>query len=92
MCTPQAGTLLTSLVVGMVTAKEMLCAHMANSITLPKGALVIENQVNRATVSVLKGVGINMAMLPQETLYVPQDKVTAKMWAREGHTPQVLSE
>jgi len=64
VCTPQAGTLLTSLAVGTTAAKEMLCVDMTNTIVLPKGALVTEHEVDRPTVNGLKGVGINMAALP----------------------------
>ena len=70
MPTPQAGTLSTNLAIDIVGAKEMLCAHMTNAIVLLEGALVIENEADRPTVSVLKGVGINMVVLPWEMLYV----------------------
>lgn len=43
-------------------------------------------------VSALKGVGINMVVLPRETLYVLEDGVTIELRAREGHMLQVLSE
>ena len=91
MRTPQASTLSTSLAVGIVVAEEMLCAHMTNTIVLPEGALVTENEANRPTVNALKGVGINMVALPQETLYVLHDGVTAELRAREGHALQALS-
>lgn len=60
----------------MAMVEEMLCVGMTNTIVLPKGALVIENESDRPTVSVFKGVGINMVVLPRETLYVLQDSVT----------------
>ena len=68
----------------------MFRTRMTNTIVLPEGALVTENESNRPTVSTLKEVGINMAALPRETLYVLQDGVTTKIQAREGHTLQVL--
>ena len=84
MHTPQAGTLSTNLVVGMDAAEEIMCARMTNTIVLPKGALVIENEANRPMVIALKGVRINMATLPRETLYVLQDEVTVEVCYREG--------
>ena len=62
--TPQAGTLSTSLAVGTAAAKEMLCACMTNTIVLPEGALVTENEADRPMVSAMKGVGINLVSLP----------------------------
>lgn len=41
VCTPQAGTMSTSLALGTTTTEEMLCACMTYTIVLPKGALVI---------------------------------------------------
>lgn len=70
MHTPQAGTLLTSLAVGMSAVEEILHALMTNTIVLLEGALVTENKADRPTVIALKGVGINMDVLPRETLYV----------------------
>lgn len=64
----------------------MLHACITNTIVLPEGALVVENEVEKPTVSVLKGVGINMAMIPWGTLYVMQDGVIAELWAKEGRT------
>lgn len=70
----------------------MLCAYMTNTTVLPEGELVIENEADRHTISVLKGVGINMVVLPREKLYVLQDGVTQELWAMEGHALQVMSE
>lgn len=92
MRTPRAGTLSTNLAVGTAAAEEMLHTRMTSTIVLPEGALVTDNEVNRPMVSVVKGLGINMAMLPQEMLYVLQDRVIVEIWAREGHTLQVMSE
>lgn len=71
--------------------KEILHSRMTNTIILLKGALVIENEVDRPMFSALKGVGINMAMLPRETLYVLQDGVTIELRDRVGHALQVMS-
>jgi len=75
--TPHAGTLSTNLAVGTTTSEEILCNHTTNTIVPPKGVLDTENEANGPLVSVLKGVGISMPMLPWETLYMLQDGVTA---------------
>lgn len=82
----------TNLAVGMAAAKKMLRAHMTNTIVLAEEALVTENEANRPMVSALKGVGINMVVLPQEMFYVLQDGVTTELRAREGCALQMLSE
>lgn len=82
----------TSLEVGTPIAEEMLHARITNTIVLPKGALVTENKANRPMVNVLKGVRINMVVLPREMLYVVQDGVTAELRARENRALQVMSE
>ena len=58
----------TSLAVGTSAAKEMLSTKMTNTIVLPDGALIVENEADRAMFNILKGVELNMATLPQETL------------------------
>ena len=70
----------------------MLRAWMKNTIVLPEGALVTSNEVDMPSVSALKGLGVNLAALPCETLYVLQDGITAQLRARESHVLQVLSE
>ena len=45
--------------------------------------MVITNEANRPTVSALKGIGINMVVLPRETLYILQDGITTELRARE---------
>ena len=57
----------------------MLHARMTNTILLLEGALVTENEVERPMVGGLKGIEINMVVLPQETLYVLQDGVTTEL-------------
>lgn len=54
----------------MTATEEMLRACMTNTIVLPEGAIVIENEADRPMVSGLKGIEKNMAVLPQEMLYV----------------------
>jgi len=62
----------------------MLRAQTTNTLVLLEGALVTTNESDRPTVSTLKGIGINMAALPRETLYVLHDGITAKLQARES--------
>jgi len=81
----------TSLVVGTSTVKEMLCARMTCTIVIPNGALMTENKADRPMVSSVKGVGLNMAMLSQETLYLLKDRVTTELGARESCAIQVMS-
>lgn len=66
--TPQASTVSTSLALGMIMTKEMLHAWMNNTIVLPKGELVTENEANMPMVSRLNGIRINMVVLPRETI------------------------
>jgi len=82
----------TSLVVDTLVAEEMLHARMTNTIVLPDGALITENEVDRPMVSNLKGIGLNVVMLPLEMLYILLDGVTIELRARESHTIQVMSE
>ena len=79
VCTPQPGTVLTSLVVGTSAAKEMLRARMTNTIVFLDGALITENEANRPMVSGLKGIGLNVTAFPREMLYVLQDGVTTEL-------------
>lgn len=92
MCTPQAVTLSNNLAVGTTTAEQMLRAWVKNTIVLPKGALVTTNKADEPTITALKGIKINMAALPWETLYVLQDAINAKLQARERCALQALSE
>lgn len=56
---------------------------MMNTIVLPEGALVTSNEVDRNLVSALKGLDVNLAALPCETLYVLQDGITTELQSRE---------
>ena len=60
----------TNLALGMKATEEKLCARVTNTIVLPEGALVTENEADRPMVSRLKGIKINMVALPWETFYV----------------------
>lgn len=60
----------TSLTIGSSAAEEMLHRRVTNMIMLLDGALTIEKESNSPMVRILKGVGLNMAMLPWEMLYL----------------------
>ena len=55
---------------------------MANTIVLPEGALTLENEIDKATVGRIKGLGFNLVALPRETLYLLQDGT--ELCARES--------
>ena len=77
--TPRARIVSTSLAMGTSAAKEMLRTRVTNMIVIPDGVLITKKEAKRAIVSSLKGVGLNMAALPHETLYLFQDGVTAEL-------------
>lgn len=41
----------------------------ANTIVLLEGALIAKSEENRAVMGWIKGLGLNLASLPQDTLY-----------------------
>lgn len=92
MCPPQEGTLSTHVAAGTSAAEHMLHIRMENTIVLPEGALVLSNVMDRLSISMMKGLGLNLDALPQEMLYLIQDGIMAEMWARESCAIQVLSE
>ena len=61
-------------------------------IVLLEGAFTIENEANRLAFSTVKGVGLNLALLPGEAIHLLQDGVIAELSAQEQHTVQVISE
>jgi len=62
----------TRLAVGTSAAEEMLHTRVTKTIMLPDGALTTEQEVERPMVRSLKGLGLNMAVIPWETLYLLQ--------------------
>lgn len=42
---------------------------MANTIKLPEGALIVESIEDKAVVGRIKGLGLNLATLPRDTLH-----------------------
>jgi len=89
---PQEGTVATYGETGTSAAEQLLRAKMANTIVLPEGVLTVENKDDRATVSRIKGFGLNLVALLRDTLYQLQDGITIELWAREGHVMQAMSE
>ena len=71
---------------------EMLHMKASNAIVLPDGALTIHNEADRPTISALKGVGLNLAVLLREVIHLLQDGVIEKMRAHEQHALHVISE
>lgn len=61
----------------------MLHTQDPQAIVLPNGEMTIEIEVVRPTIITLKGVGLNLAMLPTKTLHLLQDGMIAELWARE---------
>jgi len=89
---PQVGTLSTHLTLGSSIAEHILHAWMENTIVFPEGAIIVVNVTDIFSISMLKGLGLNLAALSQETLYQLWDGITTKLWARESHAIQFLNE
>ena len=58
------------MVINTSNVVDMLHMKASNAIVLPDGALTMENEADRPTVSALKGVGLNLAVLPCEALHL----------------------
>ena len=59
----------------------MLRMKASSAIVLLDGALTTENEANMTTISALKGVGLNLAVLLCEALHLLQDGVIAELRA-----------
>ena len=70
----------------------MLCTKASSVIVLSDGALTAENEDDRPTVRALKGVGLNLVVLPSEALHLLRDGVIAKLRICEHRTLKVISE
>lgn len=70
----------------------MLCTKASSAIVLSNGALTTKNEANRPTVSSLKGVALNLAVLSCEALHLLQDGVIAEPIAYEHLALQIISE
>jgi len=86
------GTLSTHLAARSLAAEKMMRARMENTIVLPEGTLVAVNETDRFVVNMIKGLGLNLAALHQETLYLLQDAIMIELYARESRMIQVLCE
>ena len=73
-------------------AIEMLHVKASNAIVLPDGVLTTKNEADRPTVNALKGVGLNLAVLPHEVLHLLQDGVILELRACEHYALQVFNE
>lgn len=82
----------TSLAIDTSKAADMLRMNASSVIVLSDGALIMENEAERPTVSALKGVGLNLAVLLCESLHLLWDGVIAELRAREHRALQVINE
>lgn len=60
----------TSLAISTSEAAKMLYVKASSAIVLPDGALITKKKADRPTINALKGVGLNLAMLPCESLHL----------------------
>lgn len=82
----------TNLPIGTLEADDMLHMKASSALVLLDGALTIENEANRPTMSALKGVGLNLEALLSEALHSLHDGVIAELRACEHRALQVISE
>ncbi len=73
----------TNLAIDTSKSAEMLRVKASSAIVRPDGELTTENEADKSTVSALKGVGLNLAVLPGEALHLLQDGVIVELRARE---------
>lgn len=62
------------------------------AVTLPDGALSIEEVADKAIFISLKNIGLNLDALPNEFLNTLQAKVIEEFKAREQHALSLISE
>lgn len=60
----------TNLAIDTLEVVETLHVKASSMIVLPNGALTMENEANRPTICALKGVGLNLVVLPGEALHL----------------------
>ena len=65
----QEGTLSTHVAAGTLAAEQMLHLRMAYTTVFPVGVLVSSDAMDQMMVSMMKGLGLNLASLPWEMLY-----------------------
>lgn len=86
------GMMTPHIAVGTSETKQMLRAHIANTLVLRKGTVLAVVKGDQATKSQVKGWGLNLAALPREIICQLQDGVTAELHTKKGRALQVLSE
>ena len=70
----------------------MLRVKASSVIVLPDGALTTENEADRSTISALKRLGLNLAVLSREVIHLLQDGVITELRDREHRALQVINE
>lgn len=70
----------------------MVCTLDPQAIMLPDGAMTTKAEADRATISALKEVGLNLVALPSKALHTLQDDVITELRTREQSTLNVISE
>jgi len=83
MHTSQARKVSTSPAICTLETLEMLYAKVSSVIVLPNIALTMNNEVDRPTISALKGVGLNLEVLLGEVLHLFHDGVIAELRTHE---------
>lgn len=59
----------------------MVCTLDPWEIELSNGSMTIVVEANKATISTLKGIGVDLVALPSEALHTVQDGVITKLRA-----------
>lgn len=81
----------TNLALNISKFVMMLHAKVSSMIVMPDGALTMENESERPTIIVIKGVGLNLVVLPREALHLLQDGVIVELRTHENRALQVTS-
>jgi hypothetical protein len=82
----------TSLAPGTTQAAELVHPWISWAVALPDGALSVEVDADKATVSALRNIGLNLATLPSEFLHTLQAGVMQELRAREQRALSMISE
>lgn len=73
-------------------AIELVCSMDPWAVVLPNGTLTTEAEVDRATVSAIKKFGLNLVVLPSESLHTLLDGVIMEIQAWEQCALNVINE
>ena len=82
----------TNLALGTSNVAEIVRSLDPETVVLLDKALTTRVEADKATVSALKKVGLNLVVLSSEALYTLQNSVITKIWAREQHALNVISD